>query len=225
MKRLTTILTAVLLSISLSSSSVNDLAVLDGHTDFTRALVMQLNEVYKPTDAQIKAEKLAKKMWGEAWVYKHVMEDIKTMALELDIPYEWIVFIIESESGGDPAARNPKSKATGIIQWLPSTARDLGTSVRKLRKMTVREQLPWVKKYFLTQSKNFKFELADIESYVDLYLTVFHPKAVLKGDEYIISSKGKKAYRQNSIIDTDYGDNDGHLEVSDLKLFANRALS
>ncbi|MEJ2325399.1 MAG: transglycosylase SLT domain-containing protein [Chromatiaceae bacterium] len=59
-----------------------------------------------------------------------------------------LVAYVSSESNWNPAAVNPSSGATGLAQFMPTTAKGLGTTVEDLRTMTVRQQLPWVFKYF-----------------------------------------------------------------------------
>lgn len=62
---------------------------------------------------------------------------------------------IQHESGWNPAARNPTpgSTATGLIQFIESTARGLGTSTAALARMSTAEQLPYVERYFLNWSR------------------------------------------------------------------------
>jgi hypothetical protein len=46
------------------------------------------------------------------------------------------------------SVRNRASGATGLIQFMPSTARSLGTTTDKLAAMTAEDQLDYVRKYF-----------------------------------------------------------------------------
>lgn len=47
-------------------------------------------------------------------------------AATLGIPAAWLSAAIQRESRWNPAAKNPSSSARGLLQWIDSTARDLG---------------------------------------------------------------------------------------------------
>jgi hypothetical protein len=59
--------------------------------------------------------------------------------------------IISHESGFRPDIRNPTpgQTATGLIQFIESTARRLGTTTADLARMTAEQQLPFVEKFFV----------------------------------------------------------------------------
>lgn len=98
--------------------------------------------------------------------------DIVSVSDGLGIDPDWLANVINFESrGGDPAARNPTSNATGIIQFMPRTAENLGTSVDELREMSGSEQMKFVEKYF----KPFSGKLNSQE---DVYMAVFYPVAI-----------------------------------------------
>lgn len=54
---------------------------------------------------------------------------------------------ISHESGFVPSAKNPRGSASGLLQWIDSTARSLGTTAEKIRRMSVDEQLPLIERY------------------------------------------------------------------------------
>lgn len=58
---------------------------------------------------------------GKPW-----LATIKAAASQWDVPWALMAREIEKESGFDPAAYNESSGATGIAQFLPSTAAQLG---------------------------------------------------------------------------------------------------
>jgi len=93
-----------------------------------------------------------------------------------------------------PSVRNPHSNATGLIQFMPSTARSLGTTVDALAKMSHAEQMNYVYRYFLP----YKNRLSNLG---DVYLAIFYPAAMNKPDDWIIAHKGSKVYAQNSGFD------------------------
>lgn len=47
-------------------------------------------------------------------------------AQKLGIDVEWLLAVIQHESGGNPKIKNPKSSARGLIQFMDSTARGMG---------------------------------------------------------------------------------------------------
>lgn len=100
---------------------------------------------------------------------------------------DWLMFVMGFETGWtfSPSALNDLSGATGLIQFLPSTAAWLGTSVEALRLMTGEEQLYWVKKYLDAMEKKY----GPFTSYHDLYFAVFYPYAISQKDNYIIGSE------------------------------------
>jgi len=59
-----------------------------------------------------------------------------------------IASVISFESGFSTVAKNPKSTATGLIQFTEQTAKGLGTSIPALMSMSAIDQLDYVGKYF-----------------------------------------------------------------------------
>ncbi len=51
---------------------------------------------------------------------------LKAVSAELGIPHEWLSRLVQFESSWNPAARNPRSGARGLIQFMPKTAAALG---------------------------------------------------------------------------------------------------
>lgn len=94
---------------------------------------------------------------------------VQGVASRLEMDPKHLIAIMAFESRLDPMAVNPLSNATGLIQFLPSTAVRLGTTVAALKKMTRLEQLPWVEKYFRSFGGPF-------ESLQDVAMVVFYPK-------------------------------------------------
>ena len=71
------------------------------------------------------------------------MEDI---CCELQIRPNWLMFVMYFESRLNHRAVNRISGATGLIQFMPSTARGLGTTTDALFNMSNVDQLYYVKK-------------------------------------------------------------------------------
>lgn len=83
----------------------------------------------------------------------------------------WLANLINFESAGtfSPSVQNPSSGATGLIQFIPSTASGLGTSTAALAAMSALAQMEWVEHY-LNQYKSRGFS-----NPTDLYMAVFYP--------------------------------------------------
>ncbi len=74
-------------------------------------------------------------------------------------------------------------KATGLIQFIPSTARLYGTTVDALKAMTPLEQLDYVEQHFRAQAKR-------IRSVGDHYLAVFMPALIGLDPSYVAAAEG-----------------------------------
>lgn len=122
----------------------------------------------------------------------------------LGIVPDWLMIVMNFESGLNPKAVNQASGATGLIQFMPSTAQGLGTTTTALLDMSNVEQLTYVYKYLARYAGR-------IDSLTDLYLCVFYPAAVGKDDNYQLG--GAKVAQQNSIFDSN---KDGVLTKSEV---------
>lgn len=74
---------------------------------------------------------------------------IEGTARRYGFPPEWLSNLIGFETAGtfSPAIQNPISGATGLIQFMPSTARDLGVTTAQLKQMSFRQQWQYVEAY------------------------------------------------------------------------------
>jgi hypothetical protein len=103
------------------------------------------------------------------------------------------------ETGGtmSPSIQNKTSRATGLIQFIPTVARELGTTVEDLAKMTRAQQMEYVDKYMTKWLKTaFKVSNPTLE---DMYMTILWPRAVGKPNSYVLFSRGSAAYTQNPL--------------------------
>lgn len=102
-------------------------------------------------------------------------EKIVEVSNRLDIPDPgWLANLINFETGGtfSPSVRNPTSSATGLIQFMASTAAGMGTSTTALASMSAVNQMEWVERYLRQwQSRGFS-------NPTDLYMAVFYPAAM-----------------------------------------------
>jgi hypothetical protein len=152
----------------------------------------------------------------EFFSYK-VREKVRLMANHFSIPEEWLYFVFNIECKGNPTAVNDCSNATGLIQFMPSTALSLGTTVENLEQMSTIDQLDYVQLYLERINPSKKFN-----SFTDLYLAVFFPVAIGKNDAYVLGSHKDEAYikkisHQNPAIDTD---KNGSINKEEFEHFA-----
>lgn len=116
------------------------------------------------------------------------------------------------ESGGtfSPTIKNAAgSNYYGLIQFGAAAAKDLGTTLDKLVKMSQMEQLEWVFKYFEMWMKRGK-KPTQLE---DFYLCILYPAAVGKNADQGVFFDGTVAYRQNRGLDTN---KDGIVTVGEI---------
>lgn len=133
-------------------------------------------------------------------------EKLEGICERLKCEPEALLGLMFSESGLTTTAVNSSSGATGLIQWLPSTARNLGTTTTALRQMSGVQQLDYVEKY-LQNCKSSYFGDGEMSA-GDLYSLVWLP-AYAKKD--VLVSSGERYY--SSGLDVDH---DGRCTKDDL---------
>ena len=112
--------------------------------------------------------------------------------------------LMRSESGLNPQAVNPNGGATGLIQFMPNTARNLGTTTEALKNMSAAEQMKYVEKYFDS------VRLPSGSSAGRLYAFVFLPG---RANREVLTSRGEAYYDNNVRLDMD---RDGNITITDL---------
>ena len=136
---------------------------------------------------------------------------VREVSNRLGIDPNWLMAIMYTESARtfSPSIQNSIG-ATGLIQFMPSTARGLGTTTTELKNMSAVEQLDWVEKY-LNVYKN------KLKSYVDTYFAIFFPLAIGKPDNFVLQGAGLSSSiiaKQNPLFNTN---KDGKIEVWEVK--------
>lgn len=136
--------------------------------------------------------------------------ELNRVAQKFNINANDLLAVMLVETGGtlNPAIRNKKSGATGLIQFIPSTARGLGTTTDDLAKMTRAQQMKYVEKYFDNK-------LPQGATGGQIYAAVFLP-AFIKED--VLTVRGEAYYNAN--VGLDYN-NDGKISRSDLDAHVN----
>lgn len=116
-------------------------------------------------------------------VNKHdFAQKVLSISNKLNILPDWLMHVMFKETGGTfrPDIKNfAGSGAIGLIQFMPDTAKALGTTIEALSNMSNVEQLDWVYKYL-------KPYISRMKTFGDVYLTVFYPAAVGKSDDYLL---------------------------------------
>jgi hypothetical protein len=123
-------------------------------------------------------------------IYNLTLSDtkrIKKSADKFGLKPEWISNLVNFETGGtfSPAITNSIG-ATGLIQFLPSTATSLGTTTDALRKMTFQQQMDWVDKYLQANFNRLPSSLFNKTTnkittkftQTDLFMMIFYPVSV-----------------------------------------------
>ena len=126
------------------------------------------------------------------WMSGELGLPIETGADDLMACMAW-----ESNNTFSPSVANMAgSGATGLIQFMPTTAIGLGTTTAALAKMTAEDQLNYVFKYF----RPYKGKLRNLG---DIYMAILWPAGVGQPDSFVLWEKGKRptTYRQNAGLD------------------------
>ncbi len=92
--------------------------------------------------------------------------EVEKTAQRLGFHASWLLAIMYYESRFLHNVTNPQSGATGLIQFMPSTAQALGTSTQALARMTAIEQIKFVEKFYLPIKGKAK-------AFADVYLYTF----------------------------------------------------
>ena len=139
--------------------------------------------------------------WG-ARVSTAFKSKLIQIAQNIGVDPNFLISAMAFETGEtfSPSIKN-STGATGLIQFTPTTAVELGTSTDELAAMTAEDQMDYVEKYF----QPYRNMLETIE---DLYMAILWPAAIGKPDSWVLFSKPSAEYGRNSGLDTD---KDGHV--------------
>ncbi|MFV9474675.1 baseplate hub protein [Advenella sp. RU8] len=138
-------------------------------------------------------------IWGKV-VEPEFRAKVREIAQRQGLDPNWYMAVMAFETGGSfsPSVPNAKgSGATGLIQFMPNTAKGLGTSTAALASMTRLQQLDYVEKYF----DQYKSRIKNLG---DMYMAVFMPaKGIGKPDSTVLIDRDTwpTAYNQNSSLD------------------------
>lgn len=128
---------------------------------------------------------------GNFFVTDVFIEAVEKMCERIETKPEYVLAAMSFETGGtfNPAIQN-FIKATGLIQFLPQTATDFGTTVDKLKVMTAIEQLVYVEKYL----ERFRGKLQTLEA---VYTSILSGSP--KNPDDVLFRAGTRAFNQNPL--------------------------
>lgn len=113
---------------------------------------------------------------------KKVFEsELRKYANMLGIDPNWLQAVMFLESSLNPRAVNSVTGATGLIQFMPATARALGTTTAALKALTGEQQLYYVYKYLQPYA-------GKLQNFPDVYFAVFFPAAIGQSDDYVLQT-------------------------------------
>lgn len=109
------------------------------------------------------------------------------------------------------------SGATGLIQFMPSTAVGLGTTTQHLSELSAEDQLRYVYEYF----KPYAGRLRNLG---DVYMAILWPKGVGQPDSYVLFDRTKTptTFRQNAGLD---GNHNGAVTRAECLVKINQKLA
>lgn len=138
--------------------------------------------------------------WG-AKVSAAFRDKVRQIAADLGCDPSDLMTCMAWESGRSfrPDVKNMAgSGATGLIQFMPAVAAEIGTSVQALEDMTAEQQLDWVDRYFA----RWRGKLHDV---ADLYMAILWPAAIGKPADYVLFDSQDRdhpaRYRLNAGLD------------------------
>lgn len=136
---------------------------------------------------------------------------IRQISQKLNIAPEWLMAVIYAESKFDASIQNLKgSKAVGLIQFTPETARKLNTTTAQLKNLNPVEQLDYVYDYLkLTQAEN-NLKYNDLTT---LYMALLRPEYAGEEYCYTLFAQPTETYKQNAILDEN---KDGRVTLQDI---------
>ncbi len=135
---------------------------------------------------------------------------VKQIAQRINCDYRDLLGVMNSESGLNSTAVNKNGGATGLIQFMPATAKGMGTTTAALKAMTPLQQLDYVEKFLVQNKKSAGFADSARLSGGDLYSLVFLPG---RAKREILTSRGEKYYKHNKGLDLN---GDGNITKSEL---------
>ena len=141
---------------------------------------------------------------------KEFLSEVDNLAKKYNVSVGDLLAVMSFETAGsfDPAQKNlAGSGATGLIQFMPSTARGLGTTTEDLARMSRTEQLKYVDKYLSNKGIEGK-------SLSDIYMAVLFPAAVGKPDSFVLFGRGASTFGSTDYSKPVFYDQNRSLDIN-----------
>lgn len=156
-------------------------------------------------------------LWDWGWLRRsQPLERMRLLAIARGHGWDAnaLACIIHRESGGDPEAVNPHSGASGLIQWMPDTAKDYQTTVGKIRRMGALDQLGLAERYW---QNVYRAPPPDVGDY---YMGGFLPEYMGAPEDTLLQLKGQPAVKGKPLYDQNAGldwNGDGQITAGDVR--------
>lgn len=135
---------------------------------------------------------------------------LNQIATRLNTNPNYLMAVMWIESRLNPLAPNQQTGAVGLIQFMPSLLAKWNLTTSYVLSLSNVEQLDLVEKYF-------KPYTGKLNSYLNVYLSVFFPAAIGKPDNWVFSTdkiSSSKIAQQNPLFDTN---KDGKITIAEFK--------
>jgi hypothetical protein len=156
-------------------------------------------------------------LWDWGWLRRsEPLDRMRLLAIARNHGWDAnaLAALIHIESGGDPGIVNKKSGASGLIQWMPDTAKDYGTTIGKIRSMSAFDQLALAERYW---QNVYRAKPADVGDY---YMGGFAPQFMGVPEDTVITVNGVQAVKGKAVYDQNPGldwNADGILTAGDVR--------
>lgn len=172
--------------------------ILDAIVAFLSGLFAGSDHEATPSESMSSGPSADPMAWG-ARVDPEFRQRVRELCDDLEINPDHLMACIAFESAETfrPDIRNyAGSGATGLIQFMPATAKGLGTSTDELAAMTAVEQLEFVRRYF----RPYRGKLSTL---ADVYMAILWPRGIGKPADWVLwdSETRPTTYRQNAGLD------------------------
>ena len=169
----------------------------DSHSDQWRVDIDGIRWGTKPDTRSVSTPGNGKLIWG-ARVSEEFRAKVVVISQRLSLDPNWLMAVMGFETGYtfSPAARNPGSSATGLIQFLQKAAVALGTTTTQLARMTAVQQLDYVEKYYKAAPAS------RIHNLGDAYLAVLFPTAMGQSDSFVMWRRDAGPYQREYAVNS-----------------------
>jgi hypothetical protein len=125
--------------------------------------------------------------YGDSGMTQELADKVEDVAnnLGMDPAFLANAMFFESAYTFNPSVIQPDSGAVGLIQFIPSTAAELGTTTEELAGMSAVEQMDKVQEYFELERTGGRLK-GGIWSQEDVFMAIYFPEAMGKGPDYSI---------------------------------------